>query len=147
MKKTLFAVLAFIVFALYSCRKSSEDTNANSLLIGKYTLIKNKLHFQDNGRDYYDSIVANLGYLNLSSNDTAYVKSIWNYNTSNPNNIIKDTNHLMYDTFKYTISGTTISFFKSNTVVATANVSNNQFVIHRITSNSPLYEDWNYFSK
>lgn len=131
---------------LFSCKKSSDDATSNSLL-GKYTLVKNKLHFQASGKDYYDSIIGNLGYLNLSSNDTAYVKSIFNYNVSNPNNIIKDTTHVRYDTFKYSISGTTISFYKYNTVVATTNISNHQFVVQQVYSLSPINEVWNYFSK
>ena len=134
----------FAVFAFFSCSKSSDSSNT---LFGNYTLVKNKIHIQQNGNDYYDSLTANLGYLNLRSNDTAYVKSTWGYNTTNPSKILIDTPRLIIDSFKYSISGNIVSFYKNNVVFTTTTVTNNQFIIHQVFSTSPVNEAWNYFSK
>ena len=145
---TLFSA-SMLLFQM-SCKKadSNNSNNTTNSLIGNYTLIKNKVHFQKNGQDYYDSITANLGYLNLSANGVAYFKSIWGYTTNNLNNILIDTPHLYIDTFNYTISSDTVSFYKNNMIAGKAVVKNNQFVIYRTFSNSsPLVESWDYFSK
>lgn len=119
--------------------------NATNPLIGSYTMVKNKIHFQESGNDYYDSIVANLGYLNLSKNGIAYLKSIWSYNTSDPKNIIIDTSKAIFDTFNYVINIDTVSFYKSNSLVASSIITNNRFIIHQLFSSSPLNEAWDYF--
>jgi len=119
--------------------------SATNPFVGVYTLVKNRIHFQASGKDYYDSIVANLGYLNLSNNGIAYLKSIWSYNTLNPNKVVKDTSKASYDTFNYVVSVDTISFYKSGRLLAKTQIKNNSLVIYQLLSSSPLFEAWNYF--
>ena len=145
MKKVTFTLIAVIAIALFSCTKNGGASNS---LTGNYILVKNRLHIQQNAHDYYDSITANLGYLNLSSNGMAYLKSTWGYTTSTLNNILVDTPHLYIDSFNYSvINSNTVYLYKNNVPVDTLVINNNQFFVHQVFSTSPINEAWSYFSK